>query len=359
MTMTKNKLYHMVLAGILCAIGIVVPMFMPRIVLGPMSFTLASHVAVFLGMFISPAVAVAVCIGTTIGFFLTTPAIIALRAASHIVFAFIGAAYLKRNPDIINRPVASIVFNFIIALLHAAAEMIIVTPFFISGALFTAEQLANGFVASVVLLVGLGTVIHSMLDYSISILVWKPLCTCNAAAAYLAGLNPLKEKPPKFRRFFCAYFTSQPPHSTTVKPLRSNDANVCGSMVCALCSGFHAMNTRRTLSGVGSMSSLAASVYASDWNEMRLYGLSCIFGSQYTMNSLYSRGVKPISASFSRRKSAVSAPATQKPCGEVVVGVVLALPEQVGVFVAVLIVQRAVRLGGDSASRSRRPDTSR
>ena len=53
MTMTKNKLYHMVLAGILCAIGIVVPMFMPRIVLGPMSFTLASHVAVFLGMFIS------------------------------------------------------------------------------------------------------------------------------------------------------------------------------------------------------------------------------------------------------------------------------------------------------------------
>lgn len=106
MTMTKNKLYHMVLAGILCAIGIVVPMFMPRIVLGPMSFTLASHVAVFLGMFISPAVAVAVCIGTTIGFFLTTPAIIALRAASHIVFAFIGAAYLQRNPDIINRPVA-------------------------------------------------------------------------------------------------------------------------------------------------------------------------------------------------------------------------------------------------------------
>ncbi len=92
MTMTKNKLYHMVLAGILCAIGIVVPMFMPRIVLGPMSFTLASHVAVFLGMFISPAVAVAVCIGTTIGFFLTTPAIIALRAASHIVFGSLSPA---------------------------------------------------------------------------------------------------------------------------------------------------------------------------------------------------------------------------------------------------------------------------
>ena len=113
--------------------------------------------------------------------------------------------------------------------------------------------------------------------------------------------------------FFFAYFTSQPPHSTTVKPSLANGVNVCGSMFCGLPSGFHAMNTRRTLSGVGSISSLAASVYTSDWNEIRLYGLSCIFGSQYTINSLYSRGVRPISVSFSRRKSAVSAPATQKP----------------------------------------------
>ena len=167
--MKSSRLYHMVLAGVLCAVGIVVPMFMPRIVLGPMSFTLASHVAVFLGMFISPAVAVAVCIGTTLGFFLTTPAIIALRAASHIVFAAIGAFYLKKHPDTIEKPVASAIFNFVIALMH------VVTPFFMSGALFTPEQLANGFVTSVVLLVGLGTVIHSMLDYSISILIWKPV----------------------------------------------------------------------------------------------------------------------------------------------------------------------------------------
>ena len=173
--MKSSRLYHMVLAGVLCAVGIVVPMFMPRIVLGPMSFTLARHVAVFLGMFISPAVAVAVCIGTTLGFFLTTPAIIALRAASHIVFAAIGAFYLKKHPDTIEKPVASAIFNFVIALMHAAAEMIVVTPFFMSGALFTPEQLANGFVTSVVLLVGLGTVIHSMLDYSISILIWKPV----------------------------------------------------------------------------------------------------------------------------------------------------------------------------------------
>ena len=37
--MKSSRLYHMVLAGVLCAVGIVVPMFMPRIVLGPMSFS--------------------------------------------------------------------------------------------------------------------------------------------------------------------------------------------------------------------------------------------------------------------------------------------------------------------------------
>ena len=174
--MTKNKhLYHLALAGVLCAIGIVVPMFMPKIVLGPMSFTPASHVAIFLAMFISPAVAVAVCIGTTVGFFVTTPIIIALRAASHVVFAFLGAWYLRRHPETIEKPLSSMVFNVVIALIHAAAEVLVVTPFFVSGSLFSAEQLQNGFFTSVVLLVGLGTVIHSMIDYTISVLIWKPV----------------------------------------------------------------------------------------------------------------------------------------------------------------------------------------
>ena len=36
-------------------------------------------------MFISPKVAAAVVLGTTVGFFMTTPIIIAMRAASHIL----------------------------------------------------------------------------------------------------------------------------------------------------------------------------------------------------------------------------------------------------------------------------------
>ena len=38
-----TKLQTMVVAALLCAIGIVIPMFAPKIVLEPASFTLASH----------------------------------------------------------------------------------------------------------------------------------------------------------------------------------------------------------------------------------------------------------------------------------------------------------------------------
>ena len=57
-------------AALLIAIGIIIPMFSPlKILIEPASFTLASHVAVMLAMFISPGVAGAVAVGTTLGFF--------------------------------------------------------------------------------------------------------------------------------------------------------------------------------------------------------------------------------------------------------------------------------------------------
>ena len=59
--MKSKNINQLVLAGVLCGIGIVVPMLMPKIVIGPMSFTLASHVAIFIAMFISPKLAAVVC----------------------------------------------------------------------------------------------------------------------------------------------------------------------------------------------------------------------------------------------------------------------------------------------------------
>ena len=60
--MKSKNINQLVLAGVLCGIGIVVPMLMPKIVIGPMSFTLASHVAIFIAMFISPKLAAVVCL---------------------------------------------------------------------------------------------------------------------------------------------------------------------------------------------------------------------------------------------------------------------------------------------------------
>ena len=142
-------------------------------ILLPMSFTLGAHVAIFLAMFISPKVAAAVCLGTTMGFFVTTPLIIAARAATHIIFALVGALIIKRYPNIMESFVAGIGLNLGLAVLHALGEVLVVAPFFFSGYMFTPEQLSNGFVMSVIVLVGAGTVLHSVMDCSISVLLWK------------------------------------------------------------------------------------------------------------------------------------------------------------------------------------------
>lgn len=179
---SSQRLHRLVLAALLCAISIVIPMFMPKFVYGPMSVTPACHTPTFIAMFISPAVAAAVCVGTTIGFFVTLPPIIALRAASHIVFAVVGALLLKKFPGLLKNPISYVIYGIVISILHAVAEVAVVTPFFLGGSLFSAEQLSNGFLMSVVLLVGCVTVLHSMFDYFISLLIWKPVKTIMSSA---------------------------------------------------------------------------------------------------------------------------------------------------------------------------------
>lgn len=185
--MKSKNINQLVLAGVLCGIGIVVPMLMPKIVIGPMSFTLASHVAIFIAMFISPKLAAVVCLGTTLGFFMTTPVIIALRAASHICFALLGAVLIRKIPEIIEKPLPSTVFNGGLAFVHALAEVAVVSPFFLAGSIFKPEQLADGYVMSVLVLVGVGTFLHSLIDYTVSIMLWKP------ARAALPSLAELRE----------------------------------------------------------------------------------------------------------------------------------------------------------------------
>ena len=174
--MTKgNKLIAMVVTALLCAVGVVIPMFCPKIIIGPMSFTLASHVPIFIAMFISPAAAAAVTLVTTVGFFAAGfPLVIVLRALSHIVFVMIGAFWLKKRPQALRGAKGAAVFGALLSVVHAGCEILVVTYFFF-GNLLSKGFYSNGYVMSVLVLVGVGGFIHSMVDFSLSLAVWKPL----------------------------------------------------------------------------------------------------------------------------------------------------------------------------------------
>ena len=170
----SNNVLHLTMTALLVAIGILIPAISPvKIPLGPAgSFTLASHVAIFLAMFISPFSATAVALGTTVGFWLAGfPFPIVLRALTHVVWAILGAMWLKKNPATLYRPGASALYCIVVALVHAALETVAIMVLFFSGSV--ADK--GGLWLTVFLPVGVVTLVHSSLDYIISILVWRPI----------------------------------------------------------------------------------------------------------------------------------------------------------------------------------------
>ena len=185
---SKTNTFNLALTGMLIAVGIVIPLFSPvKIILEPASFTLASHVAIFIAMFISPAMAVAVSLGTTLGFFLAGfPLTVVLRALTHVIFALAGAIYLKKHD---NAPIqsvrSSLGFSFVIGVLHAFCEVLVVLPFYLNGSMPQANY-EKGFFVSIFLLVGVGSVIHSMVDMCISIWLYKPISSVVESPSALA-----------------------------------------------------------------------------------------------------------------------------------------------------------------------------
>jgi niacin transporter len=172
----KLNTQAIILSALLCSIGIIIPLFSPiKIILEPASFTLASHVAIFIAMFVSPGTALFVAIGTTVGFFLGGfPITVVLRALSHVVFVTIGSLYLKKNKRVLNNFKSSIWYSFFIALIHAVSEVLIVIPFYFGSSLSDGYY-DKGFVVSILGLVGVGTLIHSMIDFSLSLYIWNML----------------------------------------------------------------------------------------------------------------------------------------------------------------------------------------
>lgn len=173
--MKTNSVKRLTISALLIAMGIIIPMVMPRITIGPASFTLASHVPVFIAMFISPVVAIAVSLGTGFGFFLSATPIIALRALSHLIFAVIGAVILQKHQEILINKEGKFtllngklqLFNVGIGVIHSAAELVVVSVFYTMGNL-PGTYYTAGFMYSIFLLMGVGGLIHSLVDFSIA-----------------------------------------------------------------------------------------------------------------------------------------------------------------------------------------------
>ncbi len=173
--MKKMSVREITIGALLIALAILIPNVMPKVVIGPASFTLGSHVPLFIAMFFSPLLAVMVAIGTTIGFFMSSlPIIITLRAASHLVFAVLGAWYLQKHPEtVLTKGKFQLVnprfqlYNLVIGLIHSAVEVLVVLAF----NLVDSGSYQGGAFYFFFVLMGIGGLIHSLVDYNIAYFV--------------------------------------------------------------------------------------------------------------------------------------------------------------------------------------------
>ncbi len=67
--MNSSMYRNLTITALLMALAIMIPIMMPlKVVIPPASYTLASHVPIFLAMFLSRKMAACVVIGSTLGF---------------------------------------------------------------------------------------------------------------------------------------------------------------------------------------------------------------------------------------------------------------------------------------------------
>lgn len=169
-----NKIKTMTTAALLCAMSVLIIYSMPKIIIGPATYTFASHVPIILAMFISPLVGIIVAIVSALGYLLAgLPFVVFMRALSHIVFVVIGAYILKKFPNTLLSPKTTAVFAIFITLIHVVCESIVV-----------AFLMNKGF-AFIVTFIGFGGAIHALIDFSLATVIWvvvQPLVSIPANA---------------------------------------------------------------------------------------------------------------------------------------------------------------------------------
>jgi len=169
--MNDSRLKNLTISAMLAALSFILPYFVPPVVLPLWTMTLTAHVPVFISIFISPLTAVMTTLGTTLAFFLKFPANfeVTLRAASHIVFVLLAILLLKAGFGKKNI-FQTVGFAVVISAVHALAEMLVIGVYLYLGIITNSNALYYLLVA-----VGLGSFVHSLIDFAIAFTIYKTL----------------------------------------------------------------------------------------------------------------------------------------------------------------------------------------
>ena len=146
----KNNTNILVYGALLTAMAIVIPISFSflRIQIPPFTATIGSHVPIFIAMTMGPGIAVFVAIGSSIGFLITSSLVVAARAFTHVFVGLLGAGFIQRGLSFFKA-------ILITAPVHGILEATIVMPF--------------GFTwFNILVVVGVGTVIHHLVDGTIA-----------------------------------------------------------------------------------------------------------------------------------------------------------------------------------------------
>lgn len=141
--------------ALLTALSIIIPFAVFfKVYIPPFSATLGSHVPMFISMLLGPEVAIMVGLGSALGFFLNLGPLVGARAFMHIFVGLLGARLVKKGMS----------FGKVSAMtapLHGLLEVLVVMPFI-------------GFdVYNLLVITGIGTMLHHCADAFISFLVIK------------------------------------------------------------------------------------------------------------------------------------------------------------------------------------------
>jgi len=93
-----------------------------------------------------------------------------MRAASHIIFALMGAYYIKHHPGVLTGALSFAAFNLVCAIIHAIGEVLACLLFYTTTTMPNIDLIYVVFV-----LVGGGTIVHSMVDGYIALYIYKAI----------------------------------------------------------------------------------------------------------------------------------------------------------------------------------------